>query len=44
MKWSGISKIYVPIIGLADGIVRIRYSNYKASHPEEDNLIELNLQ
>ncbi len=35
MKWAGIRKMYVPIIGLADGIVRILYSNYKASHPEE---------
>jgi exopolyphosphatase/guanosine-5'-triphosphate,3'-diphosphate pyrophosphatase len=38
MKWAGIRNIYVPIIGLADGIVRILYNNYKTSHPEEDNL------
>ena len=29
MKWSGIRRIYVPQIGLADGIVRILYTNYK---------------
>jgi len=29
MKWSGIRKIYVPQIGLADGMVRILYKNYK---------------
>jgi exopolyphosphatase/guanosine-5'-triphosphate,3'-diphosphate pyrophosphatase len=30
MKWSGIRRIYVPQIGLADGIVRILYKNYKS--------------
>jgi exopolyphosphatase/guanosine-5'-triphosphate,3'-diphosphate pyrophosphatase len=29
MKWSGIRRIYVPQVGLADGIVRILYKNYK---------------
>ncbi|MGD1974027.1 MAG: exopolyphosphatase [Desulfobacterales bacterium] len=29
MKWSAIRRIYVPQIGLADGIVRILYKNYK---------------
>ncbi len=29
MKWSGIRRIYVPQIGLADGIVRILYKDYK---------------
>ena len=29
MKWSGIKQIFVPIVGLADGIVRILYEKYK---------------
>ena len=31
MKWSGIRKVYVPEIGLADGIVRILYDKFKNS-------------
>jgi exopolyphosphatase/guanosine-5'-triphosphate,3'-diphosphate pyrophosphatase len=34
MKWAGIEVIYVPQVGLADGIVRILYNKYKASQPE----------
>lgn len=37
MKWAGIRKIYVPQVGLADGIVRILYDKYKASRPETSN-------
>ena len=29
MKWSGIRRIYVPQVGLADGIVHILYDKYK---------------
>mgnify|MGYP000697640648 FL=1 len=39
MKWAGISKIYVPQVGLADGIVRILYDRYKVSRPIISNRI-----
>jgi exopolyphosphatase/guanosine-5'-triphosphate,3'-diphosphate pyrophosphatase len=34
MKWAGIKKMYVPIVGLADGMVRILYDKYKTSVSE----------
>ncbi|MDX1708548.1 MAG: exopolyphosphatase [Desulfobacterales bacterium] len=34
MKWAGINVIYVPQVGLADGVVRILYNRYRASRPE----------
>lgn len=35
MKWAGIRKVYVPEIGLADGIVRILYEKFKNA-PKSD--------
>jgi exopolyphosphatase/pppGpp-phosphohydrolase len=37
MKWAGVRKIYVPQVGLADGIVHILYEKYKTSQPETSN-------
>jgi exopolyphosphatase/guanosine-5'-triphosphate,3'-diphosphate pyrophosphatase len=30
VQWAGIKNIYVPVMGLADGVVRILYREYKA--------------
>jgi exopolyphosphatase/guanosine-5'-triphosphate,3'-diphosphate pyrophosphatase len=30
-QWAGIEKIFVPVVGLADGAVHILYSRYKAA-------------
>lgn len=35
MKWGKIKKMYVPQIGLADGIIHILYERYKASIQEK---------
>ena len=32
MKWAGISKIFVPEVGLADGLIHILYEKYKGKH------------
>jgi exopolyphosphatase/guanosine-5'-triphosphate,3'-diphosphate pyrophosphatase len=32
MKWSKINKIYVPEIGLADGIIHVLYEKHKAAN------------
>ena len=37
MKWANIDVIYVPQVGLADGIVRILYNKYRASQSEVAN-------
>jgi exopolyphosphatase/guanosine-5'-triphosphate,3'-diphosphate pyrophosphatase len=31
IKWAGIKNIFVPIVGLADGVVRILYNQYKSA-------------
>lgn len=33
MKWGKIKKIYVPEIGLADGIIHVLYDKHKAANP-----------
>ncbi|MGD2096011.1 MAG: exopolyphosphatase [Desulfobacterales bacterium] len=39
MKWSGIRAIYVPQVGLADGIIHILYDRYKVSQSEIKNTL-----
>jgi exopolyphosphatase/guanosine-5'-triphosphate,3'-diphosphate pyrophosphatase len=36
MKWAGVRKIYVPQVGLADGIVHILYEKYINSRTKTD--------
>jgi exopolyphosphatase/guanosine-5'-triphosphate,3'-diphosphate pyrophosphatase len=43
MKWTGVRKIYVPQVGLADGIVHILYEKYKASRTGIDNVDNLSI-
>jgi exopolyphosphatase/guanosine-5'-triphosphate,3'-diphosphate pyrophosphatase len=31
MQWAGIKNIFVPVVGLADGMVRVLYSRYKSA-------------
>jgi exopolyphosphatase/guanosine-5'-triphosphate,3'-diphosphate pyrophosphatase len=35
MKWADIEKMYVPELGLADGMVRILYDEFKRSTPQK---------
>jgi hypothetical protein len=43
IKWAGVRKIYVPQVGLADGIVHILYEKYKTSRPETSNVDNLSI-
>ena len=43
MKWADVRKIYVPQVGLADGIVHILYEKYKTSRPEISNVDNLSI-
>ncbi len=38
MKWSGMKNIYVPQIGLADGIVHLLFQQYKKDKKKRKNL------
>ncbi|MBI5897140.1 MAG: hypothetical protein HZB24_14440, partial [Desulfobacterales bacterium] len=33
-QWAGLEKIFVPVVGLADGAVRLLYSRYKEMLPK----------
>ncbi|MDA8138030.1 MAG: exopolyphosphatase [Desulfobacteraceae bacterium] len=35
MQWTGIQKLFVPVVGLADGVVHILYRQYKASSAQD---------
>lgn len=39
MKWAGIKKMYVPEVGLADGMVRILYDKFQQSKPTTDQKV-----
>jgi exopolyphosphatase/guanosine-5'-triphosphate,3'-diphosphate pyrophosphatase len=43
MKWAGVRKIYVPEVGLADGIVHILFEKYRNSRPETSNVDNLSI-
>ena len=43
MKWAGVRKIYVPQVGLADGLVHILYEKYKTSRPKISNVDNLSI-
>jgi exopolyphosphatase/guanosine-5'-triphosphate,3'-diphosphate pyrophosphatase len=43
MKWAGVREIYVPQVGLADGIVHILYEKYRNSRPEINNVDNLSI-
>jgi exopolyphosphatase / guanosine-5'-triphosphate,3'-diphosphate pyrophosphatase len=32
MRWAGIKKLYVPILGLADGLIHVLYEKVKSKH------------
>ena len=34
MKWAGIKYIYVPQVGLSDGLIRIMYNTYRNEHQD----------
>ena len=42
VQWAGIKNIFVPVMGLADGVVRTLYDDYKAqaanAQPDETDL------